>query len=364
MKSMDPVSPSRRKFMAGAAAAGVASLLPSCASSAQNAAGNPRRIDVHHHFLPEVYTAFEKAHDQGGQFRWTLSQDMEDMDKSGTATAILSITTPGFWFGETDEVRKVMRGCNEAAAKLRADHPGRFGNFAAIPLADMDGAMREIEYALDTLKADGLGLFTSYGDKWLGDEVFDPIWQEVNRRQAVVYMHPHEAACCRGLVKGVAPTLVEYGGDTTRTIGSLIFNGTTTKYPNIKFIFSHAGGMMPFLVERFLRGTAEEVVPGILTKGQGGTGVEGSGYSETVPKGVLYELRHQYYDTAQTANPIAMGALKQVAGASQIVFGTDYWFRTAEETGRGLTTSKVFSDAELQMINRGTMEKLVPKYQS
>ena len=287
---------------------------------------------------------------------------MEDMDKNGTATALLSITTPGFWWGSIDDNRRVMRGCNEAAAKIRADHPGRFGSFAAIPMLDPEGALKEIAYSQDTLKADGVGLFTNYGmNKWLGDAIFNPIWEEVNRRGLVVYIHPAEAACCRGM-GGPAATLVEYGADTTRTIGSLVQNGTTSKYPNIKFIFSHGGGMMPYVIERFIGGTAEEIVPGITTKGQGGTGVLHSGYNERVPKGVLAELRRQYYDTAQASNPVAMGALRQVVPVTQILFGTDYWYRTAEETGRGLTTNKVFNAQELQMIGRGNAERIMPKY--
>jgi len=376
MEFMNPLSASRRNFIAGAATIGAAALFPHLSSATQNAGNNPRRIDVHHHFLPEVFLAYQRAHPEagaGGQRGnapppWILEKDLEDMDKNGTATAILSITTAnsgaGFWFGGIEENRKVMRGCNEAAAKLRMGHPGRFGSFAAIPMSDTEGALKEIEYAIDTLKADGLGLFTNYEkNKWLGDDVFDPIWEEVNRRGLAVYMHPAAAACCRTM-GGPASTLVEYGADTTRTIGSLVLNGKTSKYPNIKFIFSHAGGMMPFLIERFLNGTAEEVVPGIVTKGQGGTGELHSGYPAKVPKGVLYELKRQYYDTAQASNPVAMGALKKVVGPTQIVYGTDYWYRTAEETGRGLTTNKVFTAAELRMIDRGNVEKIIPKYKN
>jgi predicted TIM-barrel fold metal-dependent hydrolase len=389
---MKPMDQSRRNFAAGAAAAGMASLFPSLLSSAQNAASNnPRRIDVHHHFTPEVYLAYQRAHPEAGggggqpagargaqgcngprggprgggaQGAWVLERDLEDMDKNGTAIAILSITTPAFWFGGVEENRKVMRGCNEAAAKLRMEHPGRFGSFAAVPMLDPEGALKEIEYAMDTLKADGLGIFTNYGmNKWLGDAIFNPIWEEVNRRGLVVYIHPAEAACCRGM-GGPAATLVEYGADTTRTIGSLVQNGTTSKFPNIKYIFSHGGGMMPYVIERFLGGTAEEVVPGIVTKGQGGTGVLHSGYSERVPKGVLYELRRQYYDTAQASNPVAMGALRKVVPVTQIVYGTDYWYRTAEETSKGLVTNKVFNAEELRMINRGNVERMLPKYKS
>jgi predicted TIM-barrel fold metal-dependent hydrolase len=292
----------------------------------------------------------------GGRSGWVLEEDLEDMDKNGTETAILSITTPGFWFAEKEETRKAVRECNDYAGKLRSDHKGRFGSFAAIYPEDTEGSLREIEYALDTLKAEGIGLFTSYGNKYLGDESFAPVYEELNRRKAVVYVHPQEGACCRGLVKDVGPTVIEYGADTTRTIASVVFSGTSGKYPDMSWIFSHAGGMMPFVIERFLGGTTAEVVPGIATKGQGNVP------PAKVPKGVLYELRRLYYDTAQASNPVAMRALRTVVPVSQIVYGTDYWYRTAEETGRGLVTNKVFSAEELRMINRGNTERILPRY--
>jgi predicted TIM-barrel fold metal-dependent hydrolase len=356
----------RRSFVAGAMAFGATALLPALRAATQTGTNSPRRIDVHHHFVPDAYLAFQRAHNQGGANNpWTLSKDLEDMEKGGASTALMSVTAPGFWFGQVEEVRKVSRECNEAAAKLSADHPGRFGSFATIPMADTEGALREMEYALDTLKADGLALFTNYADnKFLGDPSFDAIWQEANRRKVVVYVHPIEAACCRGLVKDIPNTLIEYGADTGRTIGSLIFSGASSKYPDIKFIFSHGGGVVPFLIERFLLGTAAEVVPGIVTKGAGGTGVVGSNFPQKVPKGPLYELRKLYYDTAQATNPVAMGALRKVVPISQIVFGTDYWFRTVEETARSLTASKVFNDAELRAINRGNAERILQKYKS
>jgi 6-methylsalicylate decarboxylase len=369
-------SPSRRTFLSRLAAAGVVSLADRNRSQGQTAA-NPRRIDVHHHFTPAAYLEFQRAHNQGGGFGrggarggraggalgsaypgWTLAEDLEDMDRSGTATALLSITTPGFYFGETEEVRKVVRECNEYAARLRSDHPGRFGNFAAVPATDPDGALREIEYALDTLKADGIGLFSNYGDIWLGSDKLKPVHEELNRRKAVAYVHPIEANCCRNIVKDVADTVVEYGADTTRTIASLIFSGTTTRYADVTWIFSHAGGMMPFVIERFVSGTQVEIVPGIMTKGQG------SNPPQKVPKGVLYELRKMYYDTAQATNPVAMGALRKVVPVSQIVYGTDYWYRSAAETARGLTTDKVFSEEELRAINRGNAERILPKYRA
>jgi 6-methylsalicylate decarboxylase len=361
------MSPSRRRFLSGLAVLGVGATLSDRHSSAQQTA-NPRRIDLHHHFTPSTYLEFSKAHNQSGGVQagqggalsaayagWTLAEDLDDMDRSGTATAILSITAPGFWFGEINEVRKMVRECNEYAAKLRSDHPGRFGSFAAIPATDTEGALREMEYVLDTLKADGIGLYSNYGDIWLGNAKLAPIHEELNRRRAVVHVHPIEGNCCRNLVQDVSDTVAEYGAETTRTIASLIFSGTTTRYPNITWIFSHAGGMMPFVIERFLAGTQAEIVPGIVTKGQGNIP------PQKVPKGVLYELRKMYYDTAQATNPVAMGALRKVVPVSQIVYGTDYWYRSAAEASRGLTTNGVFNDDELKAINRGNAERILQR---
>jgi 6-methylsalicylate decarboxylase len=371
---------SRRDLLTGIAAFGGGALIPWAKSAAQRSGDSARRIDVHHHFTPAEYLAFTAAHPGVGGFGrgggrgrgagrggaglgsavpgWKLEEDLEDMDQNGTATAILSITTPGFWFGSVEEVRKVSRACNDAAAKLRSDHPGRFGSFASIPMTDTEGALKEAEYSLDTLKADGIGLYSNYRDKWLGDASFDPIYQELNRRKAVVYVHPIEGACCMNLVKDVPDTVIEYGADTTRTIASLILSGSTTRFPDITWIFSHAGGMMPFVIERFVSGTKTEIVPGIVTKGQG------ENPPANVPKGVLYELRKMYFDTAQSTNPVAMRALRTVVPVSQIVYGTDYWYRNAAETSRGLMTDKVFSAEELRAINRSNAERFLPRYKT
>jgi predicted TIM-barrel fold metal-dependent hydrolase len=256
----------------------------------------------------------------------------------------------------------VARGCNEYAAKLVGDYPGRFGIFATLPLPDIEGSLRETEYALDTLKADGICMWTNYEEKWLGDPAFAPLYEELNRRKAVVYTHPKQANCCRSVVPVVNEVMIEYGTNTTRTIASLIFGGMAARYPDITWIFSHAGGTMPFLIERFLNGTAAEVVPGVVTKGQGGTGVVGSNPPKDSPRGVLYELRKMYYDVAQSSNPVALRALRTVVPVSQIVFGTDYPYRSTQEHVKGLATSGVFDARELQAIDRENTARILPRY--
>jgi 6-methylsalicylate decarboxylase len=249
---------SRRKFLGGLVALGVNALVPSGAPEAQNLVagrGTPHRIDVHHHFAPpprltEVST---KELLNARTREWTPAKSIEEMDSTGVATAVASITNPGLWFGDNDATRRLARECNEYGAKMIRDHPGRFGLFAAMPMPAIDATLREIEYAFDTLKSDGIGLFTSYGDKWLGNAAFAPVFEELNRRKALVFTHPTAANCCGKLIVEVPPPMVEYGTDTTRAIASLLFTGTAARFPDIRFIFSHAGGTAPYLTERFVR---------------------------------------------------------------------------------------------------------------
>src|SRR5262249_43437196 len=156
------------------AAAGAALLETRLSGQNRPAAGGGRRgIDVHHHITPPPFLAFLKTVGQGTPVAWTLEKSLEDMDRGGTTTGITSITSPGIWFGDVAGVRKVARDCNEYAAKIAVDHPGRFGIFATLPLPDIEGSVRETEYALDTLKADGVCMWTNYtGNKWLGDPIF------------------------------------------------------------------------------------------------------------------------------------------------------------------------------------------------
>jgi predicted TIM-barrel fold metal-dependent hydrolase len=310
------------------------------------------------------------ANSRGTKFEdpWSLARDLEDMDKSGTATALLSaMANPlSLNFEDVDLNRKVCRMVNEYAAKLSGDHKGRFGSFAALPwwYPDNDGCLREMEYALDTLKADGIYTYTSYGEKYVGDPYWTPVYEELNRRRAVVFVHPHAGACCQDLTFDgfVNATTVEFSGDTTRVIARILFTGVSKKFPNISWVFSHGGGTMPFVIERFLgygkNGLTAEIVPGIPTDGQPGRDIPGYSTGDEV----LRELRKYYYDTAQSTNPVAMTALKQVVPVSQIVYGTDAPIRESADHDRGLRTAKVFTPQELQAINRGNAERILPRY--
>jgi predicted TIM-barrel fold metal-dependent hydrolase len=276
---------------------------------------------------------------------WSVAKTLDDMGKAGVGTAILSVTTPQVSFADTDNARRIARESNEWVARLGKDNPGRFGSFAMLPMQDTDSALREIEYALDVLKADGIGLLTSYGDKWLGHPSFAPVMDELNRRKAVLYTHPTAANCCRNiLTPDIPPTVVEYGTDTTRTITDIVFSGTAARCPDLRFIFSHAGGTLPFLTERLIK------VPVLDPK-----------LSSRVPKGVLHELKRFYYDTAWSAHPGALASLTKLVDVSQILLGSDYPYRTGEDNVKGLLDYG-FSAADLQAIWRDNAVRLLPRW--
>jgi predicted TIM-barrel fold metal-dependent hydrolase len=340
---------SRRRFLAGASALGGV-LLSDGVGEAQPNSTKPIRIDVHHHLTPPDYIVElgpkGKNLLEAPTLSWTPARAIEEMDQGGVTLSITTITTPGLWFGDNDAARHLARGCNDYAAKLISDYPHRFGMFVNLPLPDIDGSLKEIAYGLDVLKADGVSLFTSYGDKWLGDPVFDPVFEELNRRKALVYTHPTLPDCCRNLVPGIPNSSIEYGTDTTRAIGRMIFSGASQRYPDLRLIWSHAGGTMPFLIGRFIRVA------------------ESPKYVPILPKGFLPEAQRFYYDTAQAANPVAMGALKKVAPMSHILFGTDFPYLTSELHVRGLKESGVFTAKELVAIDSGNLGRLLPKYKA
>ena len=339
--------PSRRGLLGAVAALGGAAALPCFATAAEALDPAPRRIDVHHHFFPPAWLEHAQQQTPGPapiMREWTPARVLELMDKSGVATAIASLSPWGVAFADAAQLPKLARTCNDSAAQMIRDHPGRFGLFAAMPLPDIDASLKEIAYALDTLKADGIGLMTSYGDKWPGDPMFAPVLEELDRRKAVVYFHPTTASCCGNLIPGVAPATIEWPVDTARAVISLLFSGSLVRYPNIRFIFSHAGGALPALSGRIANFVKRDKNAG-----------------KYAPQGALAEFVKLYYDTANASAAPSMAALMAMAPVSQIVFGSDYPYFTLEENVEGLTKIRL-SAAEHQAINRGNAAGLMPKY--
>lgn len=336
----------RREFLAGLAALGATTLVPDSLFGTQAPAqpsAPPHRIDVHCHCSSPGFIAAIKARNTGQRplMEWNPVKTLEDMDRDGVATSIVSTSEPSVWFGEDAAARRLARECNEYGAKLMADHPGRFGMFATLPLPDVDGALREIEYALDTLKADGVCFMSSYQGKYLGDPAFAPVMAELNRRRAVVYTHPVRAECCVNLLPEGRALGITLSTETTLTIASVLFSGTAARYPDIRFIWSHGGGTMPYITGRFNAGNAPEM-------------------KERLPNGVLYEIRKMYYDTAQAFNQFTLPTLTKLVPTGHILFGTDYPFARAETVAKGLA-DYTFGRPDLRAIERDNALGLFPR---
>jgi predicted TIM-barrel fold metal-dependent hydrolase len=312
----------RATFLATIAGIGACAALP-LRSSAQT--GGAHRIDVHRHVSPPFYQDAIR-----GKYtkpfppplaRWTPESCLADMDAAGIEMGYLSMPArPGMYFGDAAASRKFCRDCNDYMASVRRSHPGRFGMFAALPLPDVEGSVAEMAYAFDTLKADGINVWSSYGKNYPGDAMFAPVWAELNRRNGVVFIHPTDAGCCVNPVTQMSETVIEFAADTTRAIGSIVFSGTSTQYPNIRFIFSHGGGAMPFVINRFQDQMNDPKVAAIL------------------PHGVEYELKRFYYDTASASSAEPMAALLKLVPPSHVVLGTDFPYLRSTKTTEELAT--------------------------
>ena len=340
-----PRSIGRRNFLAGGAAAAAAAATGIAFAPRALAQAKPHRIDVHHHVSPPTWLDAVKSlkKDNPPMANWSVQKSLDDMERGGVATAVVSPTTPQVTGLDRAAAARVARESNEYAKKLETLYPGRFGTFAMLPFPYVDECLKEIEYAFDTLKVDGVGCMTSYGDKWLGYAEFEPVWAELNRRKATVYTHPTGANCCVNLVRGIDEAYIEYGTDTTRTIFSLIFSGSSRKNPDINWIFSHGGGALTAFAERFL--------------------VQAIGrppYKDKFTRAdVEHELNRFFYDTAQVANPVTLSAMAKLMPITQIVYGTDFPYRTAADDTRGVTA--FFSGDDLKKVDRENALRILPR---
>ena len=313
------------------------------------------RIDVHQHVLPPFWANTLSAHggdpsgarsgDPGGTVlpQWSPESAIDMMDSQEIAVGILSLTAPGIVGWDESERREMARHVNEYTTDLVSRRPNRFGNFATVPLPDVDGALFELEYALDTLRADGVILLGNYGEKYLGDAKFEPLWAELDRRQAVVFVHP---ALPLPPVAGVAGPLVDYPFDTTRTAVQLVLNGIVNRYVGVRVILAHAGGFVPYASHRFaelarvFRPDAEK------------------------PADILAGFRRFYFDTALSSSPAALPTLKAFAEHSRILFGTDSPFAPSDIVASFTTQLDAYEGLtadEHRMISHGNAWSLFPR---
>jgi len=312
-----------------------------------------RRIDVHLHIIPPFYQEVVGAAGLGPARRagyppYSPELAIEVMDANEIAVGLTSVAQPGVHFAEPAEAKALARRLNEHASELMAKWPQRFGALATVPMRDIGDAVAEVEFALDVLKHHGVSLFASYGQKFLGDPAFDPVMEALNRRKAVVFIHPTLHPSSKALDLPWPAFIMEYLFDTTRAAGNLIMGGTIDRFPDIRFILPHAGGTLPYFAWRF---ASTPIIDPTMPQWSRADFAE--------------KLRHFWYDTALSSGPTTMGALKTVADPHKIVFGSDWPFVQAPLVAEALrlhTAPGLHSDAERAAIDRGNALALFPQF--
>jgi len=310
------------------------------------------RIDVHHHFLSREYVKGigpEQIAAQGSSRSapdWTVETSLELMDHAGIETAIFSISAPGVDTGKRDASVRLCRQSNEAQARLAGDYPGRFGFFAALPLPYFEAAGAEVTAALDSLKADGVTILTNYGGKYFGDPVYWPLLEDLNERGAIVFIHPTSPYRFDGFT-GVSPSTLEFPFDTTRALACCLYHGIAQRFAKIKFIWSHAGGAMPYVAGRMA--VLSERNPEFIDRGL---------------DRVAAALRSFYYDITQSASRATFGALREIAPFENLLFGTDC--PMAGKPQVDVTLRQIaemgLTGAQQHALDRGNALRLLPRF--
>ena len=318
---------------------------------------DPRRIDVHQHVVPPSYRTWldERGVNAAGGYplpAWSVDSALNVMDANGIQTGVLSVSTPGVSLGDFSSssvvanARAQARSVNDYVANVVRDYPERFGLFATLTLPDVDGALAEAAYAFDTLKADGVILLANTQGQYLGDPKFDPLLEELNRRKAVVLLHP--SALPGPTAPGVPPFMADFLLDTVRAALKLTLSGAMDRFPDLKIILAHAGGFLPYISYR--------VAPFLTNPNQ--PDFTAAGFQSNTDL-----LRRFWYDVALSSTPAGMPSLLEFADPAKIVYGSDSPFAPSpvvEFMSRALDEFKM-SKSQQAAINRRNAYALVPR---
>jgi aminocarboxymuconate-semialdehyde decarboxylase len=311
-------------------------------------------VDLHHHVIPGFYwdASNENGNVAGGinPPRWSLDGAIAYLDQAGIDVAIASISTPGVHLGDDVAARILARRVNEYLAGIKRDRPDRFGAFAALPLPDVEGSLDQIAYALDVLELDGVSVMTNAGGSYLGDSRFDPIFTELQRRAAVVFVHPIASPDPIAHTLGLPDTLLDYPVDTSRAIAKLHFSNTFARTPDVKYVFVHAGGTIPYVAPRFAIVDQMDVIPGAQERGA---------FVDVLPR--------LHWDTASAFSDPVLHLLRSVTGIGNVVFGTDYPYPHDAISIAGLRqlqNTVELDDRERRAVLGGSAARLIPRLAS
>ena len=308
-------------------------------------------VDLHHHVIPDFYwqASNEDGNAAGGinPPRWSLDGAIAYLDEAGIDVAVASISTPGVHLGDDAAGRNLARQVNEYLAGIRHDRPDRFGAFAAVPLPDVEGSLEQIAYALDVLELDGVSLMTNAGGSYLGDSRFDAVFTELQRRAAVVFVHPTASPDPIAHTLALPDSLLDYPVDTSRAVAKLHYSNTFARTPDVKYIFVHAGGTIPFVASRFAIVDDMSVIPEAEARGA---------FADTLPR--------LYWDTASAFSDPVLHMLRSVTGLDNVVFGTDYPYPRDPISIGGLhqlQNTTELDDGERRSVLGGSAARLIPR---
>ena len=311
-------------------------------------------VDIHHHILPDFFwrATNEADHPVGGIAPppWSRASTLSFLDDAGIDVAVTSISIPGVHTGDDARARALARQCNELAAVLARGRPDRFGGFACLPLPDVDGALAELAYALDDLQLDGVVLFSNARGIYLGDSRFTPLFDELQRRRAVVFVHPNPSPDPTARTLGLPDSLIDYPADTTRAIASLHYSNTFARTPDVKYVVAHAGGTVPYLAGRFATIDEMNVIPGAEARASA---------AET--------FRRLYWDTALSWGDPVLRTLRDVVGLDRVLFGSDYPYLRRDlaiSCRERIEASPELTGSERTAILGVTATKLIPRLAS
>ncbi len=303
------------------------------------------RIDAHGHLIPEAYRAeLEKREIETGYPLPPATPEVfsEVMEAHGIDAAVVSLSPPGVWFGDAGLAKELSRLVNEETAALVREQPERFAGLITLPLPDVDAAMEELAHGFDELGLDGVALLSNHDGTYLGDPAFDPIFEELERRGAYVFVHPIQPATPSPLPE--APVWVqEFPFDTTRAVTNLIYSGTLERCPSIRLQLAHLGGTAPFLAHRIAEWAGRD-----------------PSRAEAAPAGAIAYLKNLYYDTGLSNNATALATARELAGIDRILFGTDWPYAVLPDGDPGIGLA--LSDADRTKVDATNIAALVPRF--
>ncbi len=319
--------------------------------------GNPElsmTIDTHHHLLPDFFwQETQNAHAPIGglaPLRWSREASISFMDDAGIDVAVVSLSTPGVHTGNSAKARALARRCNEFSADLVRSRPDRFGGFACLPLPDVDACLEELSYALDVLGLDGFVLFTNSNGVYLGDPALEPVFEELERRKTVVYVHPNPSPDGIAHRLGLPDNLLDFPTDTNRAVAQMHYTNRFARTPDVKYIFSHAGGSIPYLATRF---AIIDEIGFVAGSEQRGTTAE--------------MFRRIYWDTALAASDPLFRMLRDVAGMDQVFYGTDFPYLRRDiaiNSKQRISHSAELNDSEKRAILGGNALRIFSRLNS